>query len=149
MKTPANILFAFMLLGANLGTASAQTVSSTCFSYIYNATAADSRELLQSAISGFESAGCVTSLQPKVAGLTSSSPATADAAVFLLYRQSKKRLAVMAAQPPITVFSTASSSGGLIVGTAGPGGSLILKPVQPGVTFDIGKSGSSAAALKK
>ena len=150
-------LTGFCLALASLGNVCAQPVSPTCFSYAFNATSAETIELLRSAIKGFESAGCATSLQAKLNGLTSGSAATAEAAVFLLYRQSQKRLAAMAEVDAavtrvITMSGPNKSSGGLSAGYVieqGTGGNLILKPVNPAAKLDIEKFDLKAPALKR
>jgi hypothetical protein len=120
----------------------AQPQSSACFSYVYNATAAETKELLQQALNGFEVAGCPAALQTKVVGLTSSTTPTVEAGMYLLYRQSQKRLNAMKTSGA-TVFP--GSSGGDGGGTSaayvwqrGAGGNVILKPVNPLLDKGIG-----------
>ena len=124
-------------MGALAASVSAQSVSSTCFSYVYNATAAEQKELPKQAIKGFETAGCYDTLRAKVAGLTSGSIPTTEAAVFLPYSQSKKRLDALEKAPPtpfvLSGDAASSGSGGFSVGYVvenGISGNLILRPID-------------------
>ena len=83
---------------------SAQAISQACFSYIYEATTAKNATSLQSALDDFTRASCEKSFTEKATMVSATSTPTMEAAVFLAYQQSQKRLEALRLLPSTPIF---------------------------------------------